>query len=130
MYKKETERSILISVCAIIALVIAVLAAMGVMRASASFGASLNEASDLADQLAKMSFEVVDQSSTSYGDQVIVPTKKEDPTDEVVVPEDELEDQGLVDGVYTGSGKGYGGTITLKMTVKEGAISKLVALSR
>ncbi len=108
----DKEKLILILAHCILAAVVAVCACAGVTKSSAALDKSLQEIAALTEEHAPM-----EQPAESADDTA---EYEEDKSGKV-----KSKAKGLKDGEYTGTGQGYGGPVTLKLTVKDGTIESL-----
>lgn len=112
MNRTDTEKLLLILSHCVLAAVVAVCACVGVTRSSAALDRSLKEVTVLAEEHAQ---------AEQPGEEAAEDSDEDEPV--------KSKAKGLKDGEYTGTGQGYGGPITLKLTVKNGTIKSLEVVS-
>lgn len=98
-----------------LAVVIAVCACAGITRSSAALESSLKEVTTLAE---KSQPEGQPEEPAAAAESEKAGSKKV-----------KSKAKGLKDGEYTGTGQGYGGPVTMKLTVKNGTIDSLEVAS-
>lgn len=116
MDRLDQEKLLLIISHCILAAVIAVCACAGVMKSSAALDRSLVE----------MTAAVEEHAPSGQPGNGAAETADDGKEGSAKV---KSKAKGLKDGEYTGTGQGYGGPVTLKLTVKDGTIESLEVTS-
>ena len=115
--KQQKTITLFISINLILVLIVVIGIMTGINRASAVLEETLSEVNELTRDLSSM--------ETASDHQTPLSSAPSDDENDITSLGIKGPDQGLKDGVYIGSGQGYGGLITIQMTVEDGAITKI-----